>query len=344
MAATPRDLVVGTLRVDRSRLTLWSALRAGLVFAVLVTWALRSGHDELAFPLALGLLFVAIADSGEDVGRRWRTMLWTIGWLCMATLLGDVGSGQVMVGLILAAGFSLAAGLAGALGIRAGLIGTLSLVMYIVFDGAPATVRTTAEDVAAVAVGGLMMMLVTVLPHAFDRRLWHAPSVTPTPMRERLRGLMNFDDDFVRHAIRLAVVIGATTLFADLTTFPHEYWLPMTVAWITKPDRDGTVNHIAGRITGTIIGVLIAALLADVLHVGTAGIAIAAGVGAAVAVGFIFANYAIAVTGVTMLVVGLLSYDGDPIGETIEYRLSMTLIAGLIAYLVVRIWSPKARS
>lgn len=340
MSISARERLLGTARVERGKIIYWGALRNLIVYLVLVLSALLTGHTLLALPMAVGALFAALADVGEDIGRRLRTMLWTTLWICVGTLLGDLGSDTIIVSSIIAIAVALATGLAGVLGPRAAMIGVLTLVTCAIFNGAPATERTTLEDVLGMAVGGLAMTLATLIPHASRHQHWRHPSVTVASVRQRLHGQVNSSNDWVRHAVRLAVVIGIATITADLTSFPHDYWLPMTIAWVSKPDREATSSRIIARIAGTIAGVLVTAFLVDVIHLDQTWIAITAGMGSALAVMFVVANYAVAVIGVTVLVVGLFTFDGDPVGETIVIRICMTIAAGIMAFLAFYIWPP----
>lgn len=340
VATTARELLLGTVRIDKHRLLPWAALRVGLVVTVLVFACVSTGNQALALPVAVGALFAALSDAGEDVGRRWRTMLWTTLWITVTTALGGIGSNHVVLGLVLAIAIALVAGLAGMLGPRGALVGLLALVSFTVFNGAPESHRSIVQSALLMGAGGFIMTVVTVVPRMFQDRFWRLARTPVEPLRDRLRGQFTMRNDFVRHAVRLAVVIGLATLLVDITSYPHDYWLPMTVAWVTKPDRDGTANRIIERIAGTIGGVLLAAYLIDVLNWNDVEVALIAGAAAALAVGFIAANYSVAVVGVTLLVVGLFTFDGDPVAATLVGRIIATIAAGVMAFLGFYIWPP----
>lgn len=341
MASRARDLLLGTAHVERSRVLYWAALRAGVVTLILVFLALATGNETLALPVAVGAVFVAVADAGEDVGRRWRTMLWTTLWLMIAALLGGIGGDFVYFGLLGALVFAFFCGFAGALGPRAALIGTVTLVIYVVFNGAPDSDRLILDQFLAVGLGGFIMTLVVVLPHIFVRHAW-AIAMTPVPsIRERLRGQSDLDNIFFRHAIRLTILIGITVIISDITTLPHDYWLPMTIAWVSRPDPNGTTSKILSRIAGTIVGVLIVWGLVDGLHIQEPGVILVSGIAGAVVTAMIWANYAVTVAGITVLVVTLFTFDGDPVGETLILRVLMTVGAGIIAFLGFYIFPPK---
>lgn len=216
----------------------------------------------------------------------------------------------------------------------------LTLVLYIVFSGAPDSERLVLGSALVVGLGGVSMTLVTVVPHLVRPGAWRVAVEPVVPFRDRMRGRGNLDDDFLRHGVRLAILVTIATVIADITPFPHDYWLPMTIAWVTKPDKDGTTTKIVARVAGTIAGVLITAVVVDVLDVGDPQIAVLTGIAAAVTVTFVWANYSIAVIGITFVVVGLFTFDGDPVGETILLRIAMTLLAGVMAFVGFYIWPP----
>lgn len=343
MTISARDRLLGTAHIERGNLIWAGALRSLVVYQVLVLTLLLTGYKTLALPVAVGVLFASLADSGDDVGRRWRSMLWATLWISVATLLGGLGSNAIVASVVLAVLVALVAGMAGMLGPRAGLIGVLSLVSFTIFNGAPDSDRLIIEDVLGMAVGGIAVTLALVLPHLFRPSAWIRAG-TPVPgIRTRLEGQFNASNDLFRHGVRLSIVIGIATLASDITSYPHDYWLPMTVAWVTKPDKDGTATRIVERISGTILGVILTALVIDGLGIGEVAVAVFAGVGLALAVLFVKANYSIAVVGVTMLVVGLFTYDGDPVGETLVLRIILTILAGVLAFLAFYIWPPAPR-
>lgn len=340
MVSHVRELLLGTAHVERSRLLWWAGLRAGIVTGILVVALIVNDDSAYALPVAVGAIFAAIADAGETVGRRWRTMLWATTWLMFTTLLGGIGGNHVILGVLMVVPVAFVCGYAGALGPRAAVIGVLALVLYVVFNGAPESERVVSGNVLMVGLGGLVMTAVTVVPHLFRPGALRV-ALEPVPtLRERLRGTFNVDDNFVRHGVRLAILITLATIVTDLTSYPHDYWLPMTIAWVTKPDANGTASKIIARIVGTVAGVVITAVVVDWLGVSDLGIGILVGVAAAVTLTFIWANYALAVVGITFVVVGLFTFDGDPVAETLVMRILATILAGALAFAGFFIWPP----
>lgn len=340
MNSRVRTLLVGTTHVERHAVLWWGGLRAGIVVGGFVLLFVLGGQEFYALPAAVGALFVAVADAGESVGRRWRTMLWTTAWLMVATLLGGIGGNVVVLGILLTIPIAFLCGFVGAAGPRAALAGVLTLVMFIIFSGGPDSERLVLVSTLLVGLGGVVMTAVTVLPHLLERETRQLHIAPEASLRERLRGSWSLDNNFVRHGVRLAIVVTAATIASDITTYPHDYWLPMTIAWVTKPDVNGTATKIIARIAGTIVGVLITVLAVDLIGMSPEGIAFAVGVAALVAVAFLQANYAIAVAGITFIVIGLFTFDGDPVGSTIVLRIVLTILAGVLAFAGFFIWPP----
>ena len=338
-----REVLFGAAHLERGRLLWWSGARTGIVSALLVLAFVLGGHAELATGAAIGAIFVAIADAGETLGRRWRTMLWATAWLMFATFVGGISGDWALLGLILTLPIAFFCGFAGAAGPRPAVVGLVTLVIFVIFEGAPESRAGILASTLVVGLGGIIITAVTVVPHLFR---WGAFKAALEPMPsvwERVRGNWDLDDNFLRHGIRLAIMVTIAVAISDLTEYPHDYWLPMTVAWVTKPDASGTATRIASRLAGTIAGILVTSLFVNVLSVNDAGVAVLVGSAAAVTVTFIFANYAVAVMGITTVVIGLFSFDGDPVGETIVLRAILTISAAVLAMLGFVIWPSHRR-
>jgi len=72
---------------------------------------------------------------------------------------------------------------------------------------------------------------------------------------------------------------------------------------------------------------------------GTVGFLAISLIGAGIAIAFIWANYAMAVTGVTMWIVAIFAMVGDPVVSTMGIRLGATI--GAAALVLVGTWLPQ---
>lgn len=146
---------------------------------------------------------------------------------------------------------------------------------------------------------------------------------------------------FTRHAIRLAIVILIATVIAQLLGENHGYWIPLTAAWITKPDIAGTVPRVAGRVAGTIVALIAVLVVALVAGEGQVVELAAIFFGGFIAAAFISSNYAICTFGVTLVLLGLL-HVYDPVFQALMgQRLADTLIAGALVLAVSWAWPTR---
>jgi uncharacterized membrane protein YccC len=149
-----------------------------------------------------------------------------------------------------------------------------------------------------------------------------------------LRAHWRRNDVFFLHAVRLTLSFLVAVSLAQLLDLPHSYWMPMTVAWISKPDLSGTTMRIVSRIFGTLLGVFLIGLAFSIFVPNDLGLALIIGFGGFVVLVFLFSNYALAVTGITIFALTLFELIGDPVNETIGMRIVSTVTAGVIVFIV----------
>jgi len=148
------------------------------------------------------------------------------------------------------------------------------------------------------------------------------------------------DSVFTRHAIRVSAVFVLATVIAELDPLNHSYWIPLTVAWITKPDFAGTTLRVVERVLGTVLGVIASVLL--IYLVGSSiplEIAMFAA-GSMITVLFIVANYTLCTVGVTIWLMAVLDMGAAPTGG----RVVQTFAAGLLVIGASRLWPTRTSS
>jgi hypothetical protein len=334
-----RTLLLGSTHVERGKILPWAGLRTGITFGVLAGGAFTAGQAARILPLAIGSVFVAFAEAGEDVGRRWRTMAWVTLWLMLAAAAGILLSEQPWFGVPASMGVALLGGVAGVAGGRAAVGGMLTVVAFTIFLGAPQLPSTAVENALLVGLAGAVITIVTVAPHLIRDPGSLRRNLVPTSgLWSRIRPQLSTANPFVRHGVRLALLIGVATIVADASGVEHAYWLPMTIAWITKPDSDGTVSSVAGRLLGTLAGLAACVLLILVFHVqGTLAVALCA-LAAGLVIAFIRANYALGVLAITVLVVMVFSIEGDPVTSAIDVLLAATVLAAIMTVVASFAW------
>jgi len=338
--ASARDILLGTTRVHRERIHLRTALLTGLLAILVTCGCIWGAQPSWALPLVLGIAFVGLAESSESPDVRLRVMLWTLLWITAGTALGGLVSSWAWPELIVVGVVGLVGGFAGALGSRGSLIGVLSMVTYTVFAGVPDSATSALTAAFLVALGGIVMIVATLTPVLLlaPATLSHRTE-RPEPVTRRLREHRRRDDVFAHHALRLSIALVIGSFVAHNLAWPHQYWIPMTIVWMSRPDTNGTATRVVERILGTVVGVALSVVTIEWISSTSVAVAIYTGLGTFLLLAFIQANYPIAVAGVTWMIVTLFFLLGDTVGSTAPSRIGSTLLAGVITMaLALTLW------
>ncbi|MFM1918341.1 MAG: hypothetical protein RJB01_1856 [Actinomycetota bacterium] len=342
MSAVGRLIGFGHLaEFDFSRFDTRDVIRISAVATIVTAIPVAMGDPTAAISLSIGAVFTGVAEAGLPYGYRWRTMLWTALWLMVGVFVGSTVSDHIVAAIAISIPFAFIAGAVGYRGPRAAVAGLLSLVVLTIYSGTPVPLYDAFTNSALMGLGGLAQVAVAVIASiALGRHRIPTTREQPPPWRS----LLTVKRNFLIHGVRLAVVIGVATAISEAITWPHQYWLPMTVAWMSKPDRDGTVVRVIHRVAGTILGVIIIAGVDYVFSPGLWGFFAMSMIGASIAVSFIWVHYASAVVGVTIWVIGLFALLSDPVAESLILRIVLTLGAAALVILGALIHLPHSRS
>jgi uncharacterized membrane protein YccC len=128
------------------------------------------------------------------------------------------------------------------------------------------------------------------------------------------------------------------TAIAHSMSWPHEYWIPMTVAWVARPGRILTLERTWNRILGTLAGIVFITCLMLVTGNPPYELAFLITAGVTLHLALVRANYAIAVSGLTVTIMALFAIDGQTVEMNAPYRIVATLIAGLLLSIGTLLW------
>lgn len=315
---------------------------AAVVTFVGLSILVRQDDVRSALPFGVGVVFTAMVDHGGRLRNRVVPMAATGVAITVGTLLGGMVSNgtwaHVIIGGLLAAlcGFAGAAGTAWMAG------GVLTLVVYTIFSGTPIVLLATGQNAVWMAVGSAVMLTAAVLVHGIGRLagLPESTDASPRPAGgpwSRARVHLHGRDQFVLHAVRLSIVIVIAIVLEEVLAFPHSYWIPMTAAWITRPDLDGTVERVILRVVGTLVGIALAGTFILTLDPGHPLSVLMTSIAVFIVLVFLVPNYAIAVVGITIFVFFLFDIVGYPVRQMIPTRIVSTLIAAVLVSAAIRI-------
>ena len=144
-------------------------LRAALVCAVTVGIAMVMGWTHAVVPLAVGALLAGAGDMRGTVAARAKGIAWTTVWVSVATVLGILASDWAWVRVAASVAVAFVCGYVGRMGPRASLVGTVSLVTFVIFAGAPLQPSTALVAGPLVLLGGLIQLVAAILPQLLMR-------------------------------------------------------------------------------------------------------------------------------------------------------------------------------
>ncbi|RLV08851.1 hypothetical protein CTZ27_08890 [Streptomyces griseocarneus] len=172
------------------------------------------------------------------------------------------------------------------------------------------------------------------------------PRLVPVALRA-LRREARWSSPVGRHAVRVSVVVLIGYVLGTALPLGHGYWAPMTSVMVMRPDFGQTYSRGVARFAGTVVGVLIAGGLVAFTHPGVwvnAGLAV-------LCLGLMFllmgTGYSVASACIAAYVVFLLGIAGEGWTQTVQARVALTLLGGLLAmaaYALFPAWeTPRLR-
>ncbi|WP_269857425.1 FUSC family protein [Streptomyces sp. RPT161] len=110
---------------------------------------------------------------------------------------------------------------------------------------------------------------------AFDAPAWPVPGPRDRSALRRAFGPLGRE-----YGLRVALCVGACAAVAEVLRPAQWYWLPVTAAFLAKPDLGPLFSRAVSRVLGTVLGVVVFTVLEAVLP-GSAGAVAAAALGGA---------------------------------------------------------------
>lgn len=345
MTSTAKGVLASTVRVDRPNLHWRRPLITGIVTGLIAAGCIATDHTSFVVPLAVGAWFTSLTDTRQAMGVHWRTMAWTALWISVGATLGGLASSIGYWQLLVVAALAVCCGFAGSLGGLGVGNGSLVLVMYAIFAGAPVTDRTAVNTGLLALIGGVITIFVTLVIYAlFARNQFREAAPRLASVRARLSGHLHLGDENLQHGLRLAALMVVATAVAHVLAWPHEYWIPMTVAWVARSGQGLTLERTWHRVLGTLAGIAIVTLMMLTAGDSPYQLAVLVAAGSTMTLIFARANYALAVTGITIAVMSLFEIEGQSLEINAIYRIWATLIAGALLTLGALIWPADRKS
>lgn len=324
------------------------ALRRGLLLAVPVgvSLAFEFGLDApTRGAIATGASLAGFAAMDAPAGPRAAWQAAAAPAIGIAAALGVLSS-QVAPLAVLAMGLTGAlAGYCFAYSFRLAIFGLSTALGLMIAQGFLLPASAAPEALLWGACGGLAQATWSLLVWlTYERRARGPTGWDAGAVRTAFRDNLTLESDSLRHAIRFGAALAAgVAAYRVLEMKDHGFWIPLTILFVMRPDRDETYLRLVLRAVGTALGLIVATALAETVGTETAVAVALLFLAAALAYGLLTVQYALFTAAITTYVVLMVDTLGEPALAAAGLRALGTAIGLAISFLAWLLWPKPGR-
>jgi hypothetical protein len=325
------------------------AIRRGFLLAVPIGLALivELGFDAPTHgAIAAGALINGFPGMDAPAKARAGWQAATAPLIGLAACLGVLSS-QTAPTAVLALGLlGLLAGYGFAVSLRAAIVGLSVTLGMLIAQG---LFLETSEALPALlwgTVGGLTQVAWSLIVWiAVDKaadepeKAWDGAAALAA-----LRSNLTLDSVSARHGIRFGAALAAgVAAYWALGFDQHGYWIPLTILFVMRPDREETDKRLVLRALGTTLGLVLATSIGEAFAGDDLVLGTVLTLAAALSFGLLTVQYALFTAAVTTFVVLMSTTVGEGAFRAAGQRAAGTALGIVIAFLIWRLW-PNPRS
>lgn len=324
------------------------ALRRGGLLAIPVAATLIV---ELGFgaptkgALGIGASICGFAAMDAPAGPRAAWQAVTAVLVGLAAALGVLSSQHAVTAVLAMGLLGLLAGYCFAVSLRLALSGLVVLLALLIAQGLWLPAGDAGKALIWGTAGAFLQVLWSLLVWLFADRAADQPESGWNTRRtlEGLRSNLTLRSPAARHALRFGTSLAiGVALYHAFDFHDHGYWVPLTILFVMRPERDESYHRIVLRAVGTALGLVVATALAELI-----GSDLVDGILLAIAIWLAYAmltvQYALFTMAVTIFVVLSVDTLGEPALEAAGQRALGTAIGLAIIFLAFVIWpNPQA--
>lgn len=324
------------------------AIRRGFLIAVPIGVCLgvEFGFDAPTHgAVATGALFAGFVglDAGALPRAGWQAAVAPV--LGIAAALGVLSSQSAPLAVLAMGLVGAVAGYFFAYSLRLAIFGLSVSLALMVAQGFFLPVEEVLPALGWVTLGALTQVLWSLLVWVFyEHRARGEPSGWDWPaVRAAMRDNLTLESPACRHGIRFGAALAAgVAVYRVFDLDDHGFWIPLTILFVMRPDRDETYLRLVLRAAGTVLGLALATLAAETIDSDAVTVLILF-LAAAFCFGLLTVQYALFTTAVTVYVVLLTDTLGQNAWEAADLRAIGTAIGILIAFLAWVLWPDPKR-
>lgn len=326
-----------------------SSLRRGALIAIPVGAALIV---ELGFnaptkgAIATGAMFAGFAGLDAPAGPRAAWQAAAAPLIGLMAALGILTSQLAPLAVLTMALVGAAAGYCFSYSLRLAIYGLVAALTLLVSQGLFLEVDDTLPALLWGTVGGLIQVLWSLIVWAVVDRCrrgepsgWDAGAV-----RKAFASNLTLASENFRHALRFGASLAVgVAIYRAFDMDNHGFWIPLTILFVMRPDRDETYLRVVLRAAGTVLGLILATLIAKSVGYSDAVVVVVLTAATALALGLLTVQYALFTASITVYVVVLTDTLGEPAWEADKLRLIGTAIGLLVTFLAFVVWPDPER-
>lgn len=325
------------------------ALRRGFLLAVpiglclAVEFAVDSPTHGAIGTGALLVGFVGM-DAGALPRAAWQAAAAPA--LGAAAALGVLTSQTGALAVLAMGLLGAAAGYCFAYSLRLAIYGLSVALALMVSQGFFLPVDETLPALLWVTVGALTQVLWSLLVWVLaERRARGEPSGwDPAGLGRALRENLTLRSEACRHAIRFGLALAAgVAVYRIFDMDDHGFWIPLTILFVMRPDRDETYLRLVLRAVGTVLGLVVATAAAETIGGSDAVVVLVLFLAAGFCFGLLTVQYALFTAAITVYVVLLTDTLGENAWRAVDLRLLGTAIGIAISLLAWVLWPDPKR-
>jgi hypothetical protein len=325
------------------------SLRHGALISIPVGLALIV---ELGFnaptkgAIATGAMFAGFA--GLDAGARSRAA-WQAAAAPLIGLMAALGILTSQSAPLAVATMAVVGALAGycfSYSLRLAIFGLVGALTLLVSQGLFLETADALPGLLWGTVGGLAQVLWSLLVWVAVERCrrgepsgWDRGEVVAV-----FKSNLTLESENLRHALRFGASLAiGVAVYRAFDMDNHGFWIPLTILFVMRPDRDETYLRTVLRAVGTVLGLLLATLIFETVGYSDPVVVIVLTAATALALGLLTVQYALFTAAITVYVVVLTDVLGEPTWEADKLRLIGTAVGLLITFLAFVVWPDPER-
>jgi hypothetical protein len=259
----------------------------------------------------------------------------------LAATLGILSS-QAGPTAVLAMGLlGAAAGYCFSVSLRLAIAGLSVALSLIVAQGLFLPVADALPALLYVTAGGLLQALWSLAIWVLHDRAAddEASGWSWRATRAALAANLTLRSRSARHAIRFGLALAAgVALYRVLGLEDHSFWIPLTILFVMRPERDETYRRLVLRAVGTVLGLIVATAIAEAFGGSELVVGAVLTASAALAFGLLTVQYALFTAAITTYVVLLDDMLGAGAFEAAGQRAYGTALGIAIATAAFVFW------